>query len=606
MPPLHSLVRLMCCWLLMVLSLSATAQTAALNDAGKVSQAPLLLHADSSRVDLWPTVSVFFDTQHDQSVRTLMDAPQVFAPPTTAHSTLGLRKEPVWFKVPLRVAVNAKPLWMLELDYAVLNRIDVYLVQNRQVLSHTLLGNLQTYTGTERVGRSHATMLHLDPGQDYELLVRVETAGAMIVPMTLNRPSTYMRHALAEQMLQGLMVGLSLCLVVYSLTNWFGLRDRIFLKYALLVLGGLLFSMLQFGVGAQFLWTNSRWMETHMAVISALISACAFFLFFEHVLAGPDAPRWFSPLMKTGAWLTVVFMVSHALDLINTQTSSNIVGILGIVPTLAALPVAVSGLRRGNTLGIYVVLGALLYFAAVITMTGVIFGRLPISFWTQHSVQMATLLDTVLLMRLLSLRSREMRRAAEQASEERDAMRSLAHADPLTGLPNRRGLNTALTAALPHSGAGKFLAVFVLDLDGFKPINDQYGHDVGDELLVAVAQRLQHMVRSSDIVARVGGDEFVVMASGLHKLEQASELGHKLLEAFHAPFQLTQHRCKVGLTIGYALAPLDGNDAKTLLKLADASMYQGKQDGKHCLRRLEHGKPGLTMSELGTSSTAAA
>lgn len=593
---LHRLLCVIWCACVLVFSMLAPAQAAAPLPAP--GGTPALLHADSSRIDLWPNVSIFADTQRDQNIRSLVDAPQLFQLPTTAHSTLGLRKEPVWLKVPIRVAVNGAPLWVLEIDYAVLNRIDVYLVHNRVVLSHNLLGNLQAYSGTERVGRSHASMLHLEPGQDYELLVRVETTGSMVVPMTLNTPASYMQHALREQMLQGLMVGLSLCLVVYSLTNWFGLRDPIFLKYALLVLGGLLFSMLQFGVGAQFVWTGSRWMETHMAVISALMSACAFFLFFEHVLSGPDAPRYFSPLMKAGAALTLVFIVAHALDLINTQTSSNIVGVLGLFPTLVALPVAVRGMRRGNTLGIYVVLGALLYFAAVITMTGVIFGRIPLTFWTQHSVQMATLLDTVLLMRLLSLRSREMRRAAEQASEERDVMRSLAHADPLTGLPNRRGLNTALTAALPHSGAGKYLAVFVLDLDGFKPINDQYGHDVGDELLVAVSQRLQNMVRSSDIVARVGGDEFVVMASGLHKLEQASELGHKLLEAFHAPFQLAAHRCKVGLTIGYALAPLDGNDAKTLLKLADASMYQGKQDGKHCLRRLDHGKQGLGVAEL--------
>jgi diguanylate cyclase len=127
----------------------------------------------------------------------------------------------------------------------------------------------------------------------------------------------------------------------------------------------------------------------------------------------------------------------------------------------------------------------------------------------------------------------------------------------------------------------------MLDLDGFKQVNDRFGHDVGDELLVAVAQRLKAHLRSSDVVARVGGDEFVVMASGPHNERQAHDLGSKLLEAFEQPFDLSRQRCSVGLTIGYVLVPLDGVDAVDLLRRADAAMYLGKQSGKNCLRRGE-------------------
>jgi diguanylate cyclase (GGDEF)-like protein len=164
-------------------------------------------------------------------------------------------------------------------------------------------------------------------------------------------------------------------------------------------------------------------------------------------------------------------------------------------------------------------------------------------------------------------------------------MHSLAHTDPLTGLPNRRGLSIALASALPHSGPNSLLAVYVMDLDGFKPVNDRHGHDVGDELLIAVTRRLQGHVRQSDVVARLGGDEFVVMAGHLGSSQQAQELGLKLLEAFRTPFSLGDLQVEVGLTIGYAIAPDDSNDALGLLKLADAAMYSGKQGGKFCLRR---------------------
>ena len=227
----------------------------------------------------------------------------------------------------------------------------------------------------------------------------------------------------------------------------------------------------------------------------------------------------------------------------------------------------------------------MLYFAATAVVIGVIQGRVPVNFWTLHSFQFGATLDMMLFMRVLGLRTRALRLEALEATRERDAMRSLAHTDPLTGLPNRRGLSIALTTALTRCTPDKLLAVYVMDLDGFKPVNDTHGHDVGDELLVAVTRRLRGHLRQSDLVARLGGDEFVVMAGHLSSLQQAQDLGQKLLDAFHPPFSLGSVQVKVGLTIGYAIAPEDSTDAIGLLKLADAAMYNGKQSGKFCLRR---------------------
>ena len=129
------------------------------------------------------------------------------------------------------------------------------------------------------------------------------------------------------------------------------------------------------------------------------------------------------------------------------------------------------------------------------------------------------------------------------------------------------------------------MAVYLLDLDGFKPVNDQHGHDVGDELLRAVAHRLRAQIPASDMVARLGGDEFVLMSRGLRTEADAQRMGQRLLTAFAQPFQVGLQRLQVGLTIGYAVAPLDGHEAVELIKAADAAMYCGKQEGKHCLRR---------------------
>ena len=151
--------------------------------------------------------------------------------------------------------------------------------------------------------------------------------------------------------------------------------------------------------------------------------------------------------------------------------------------------------------------------------------------------------------------------------------------------PNRRGLSEALEQALARSSAQRLAAVYLLDLDGFKAVNDRLGHEAGDEVLVGVARRLQALLRGSDVVARLGGDEFVVVAAGLSGDADAQAIGRKLLDGFREPFVAAGEACRIGITIGYALAPLDGRDANGLLKRADAAMYAGKQAGRHRMQR---------------------
>jgi diguanylate cyclase len=209
-----------------------------------------------------------------------------------------------------------------------------------------------------------------------------------------------------------------------------------------------------------------------------------------------------------------------------------------------------------------------------------------VSFWTLHSFQLGSAADMLLFLGVLGQRSAALRAATAEAVRERDVMRSLAYTDSLTGLSNRRALQLALHAALERCSPQRLVAVYLLDLDGFKPINDTHGHDVGDDLLVSVSHRLQACVRQhTDVVARLGGDEFIIMAQDLSTPEQAHELGLSLLRAFEHPIALSELRLRVGLTVGYALAPLDSDDPQGLIRQADAAMYAGKQSGKHTLRR---------------------
>jgi diguanylate cyclase (GGDEF)-like protein len=174
------------------------------------------------------------------------------------------------------------------------------------------------------------------------------------------------------------------------------------------------------------------------------------------------------------------------------------------------------------------------------------------------------------------------RRAAEEEA------RILAFEDTLTGLPNRRQFHAALNAALeaPPS-ADAVHAVFMLDLNGFKKINDLEGHPAGDEALIQTALRLRRAVREGDMVARFGGDEFAILARHLSGAEAAASLALRVIEEMGPPVRAGNGDHPIGTGIGIALAPPDGTDAETLLRKADVALYRAKSESGSALRFFE-------------------
>jgi len=175
-----------------------------------------------------------------------------------------------------------------------------------------------------------------------------------------------------------------------------------------------------------------------------------------------------------------------------------------------------------------------------------------------------------------------------------------AHHDSLTGLPNRvlfeLRLKQAMALARRHNCE---VAVLFLDLDRFKPVNDTWGHAVGDRLLESVARVLQSCVRSTDTVSRFGGDEFVVLLSEISRPGDAIALADKILGALRIPHVIDQHSLLATASIGISLYPHDGIDPQTLLHNADAAMFQAKRSGGNTYRTSS--RPGLESSELRLS-----
>ena len=549
----------------------------------QAAQAQALLTGRAGSVDLWPQVQVLPDPTRAIGIEQAIAMRDRFGEPKGAYATLGMDKEVVWLRVPIAISAGGAGAWVLDFDYALLQKLDVYQVSGGKVVRQASLGDTLPFESRPLRGRSHAVPLDFTAG-GAELLVRVDTRGAKILPMSLSRLPDFHARSLQEHLLQGALASLGLFLLIYSLAQWIHLREHLYIKYVLLVACSVTFSVHFFGIGEMYLWTDSAWFERHMAGITSLLAAAATALFIEDALAG-DLNRWLRRALRAVAVLHLVASVAHGADLIDIQTVAILMTTTGLAPSLMGLPGALAKARRGDSVGAWFIAAWLGYFVASAIMVGVVRGRIDANFWTLHSFQFGATFDMLVFMRIAVLRTATRHREAQRAALERDTLHSLAHTDALTGLLNRRGLNDALTGSLSRVTPERILALYVLDLDGFKPVNDQYGHDVGDSLLRVVAQRLRASMRAGDGVARTGGDEFVVMAEGLTHEAQALDLGMKLLHAFEGAFVFGTHSCSVSATIGYALAPTDVSDANALIKAADAAMYLGKQEGKSRLRR---------------------
>ncbi|UCD90759.1 MAG: GGDEF domain-containing protein [Desulfobacterales bacterium] len=175
---------------------------------------------------------------------------------------------------------------------------------------------------------------------------------------------------------------------------------------------------------------------------------------------------------------------------------------------------------------------------------------------------------------LISLRDITERKKAEEQ------VIYLSHHDNLTNLPNRNLLMERIQQALPLAKRHrKKVAILYIDLDKFKPINDTFGHQAGDKALITTAERMKSCVRESDTIARVGGDEFVIVLQDIVSPKSAELVANKVIKEICSPLYIDEKRCELGASVGLSLYPDHGGDTDTIIKNADTAMYQAKKRG---------------------------
>jgi diguanylate cyclase (GGDEF)-like protein len=286
-------------------------------------------------------------------------------------------------------------------------------------------------------------------------------------------------------------------------------------------------------------------------------------------------------------WLQIAlatFVVMYACYHFDSQRS---------LPLMILLVILMFGSFRFTTREFLVAAGIMLAgYAAVINL---LMWHKPerVNVWLE-AFQWLTLAFVLPCFAMVCGRLSEMRQRVRKTNDELSSalatIQKMATNDTLTGLPNRAFFNEALGHAIAQSQRhARPLALFFLDLDRFKNINDTLGHGVGDRVLQEAAQRLRNAVRSSDLIARLGGDEFVLLVEEYRDTGHLAEIASKVLKAFEPGFMVDGQELALSASVGVCAFPQDGKDAQELLACADIAMYRAKEEGRnrHCFYSAE-------------------
>ncbi|MDY6531316.1 sensor domain-containing diguanylate cyclase [Acinetobacter faecalis] len=166
-------------------------------------------------------------------------------------------------------------------------------------------------------------------------------------------------------------------------------------------------------------------------------------------------------------------------------------------------------------------------------------------------------------------------------SKQREQLNSIAMFDPLTNLPNRRLLNIKLEDFIRDKDASDYIVVCYLDLDGFKYVNDAFGHEIGDELLKVISKKLLETIKKHDFISRVGGDEFVIVLNQLQSLEQLDKILKRIVDVVREQVVISDNVINISVSLGAAIYKIHGDEPENLLRIADQTMYQAKKSGKN-------------------------
>ncbi|MDM7859385.1 diguanylate cyclase [Alteromonas sp. ASW11-36] len=496
--------------------------------------------------------------------------------------SIGISVAPVWLKTELQNDATEATVFRFSTETPWLDVIDAWLIHNGKVIHVESGGDATPYEQRPMQYRYFAFETELPPGAT-QLYMRVETVGPMAIPLRIAESGLAVQRDISSGYQYGLLYGIMLALAMYNLIIYISIRKREYALYAVYLVGFVINSLSY--TGQLHTWFTPDWgpyFQDWLNIFLMITYSIAGLHFARVLLNTKSHAPW---LDKVTVGVTVFIPAGMVIGaLLNNLTLSLVLAFL-LNTSFAVLFIALghTALRNGVAAAKLFLVCSLTAAVCICISTAAVAGLLPYNDMTFKLIEVGMSFEAICLAFLLAQRFR----TAEV--EKQLALRS-ARIDSLTGLNNRRGFEHAATPVwYQQLRSGRDISVVILDIDLFKQINDQYGHVQGDEVLKSIAALLQHGARRSDVMARWGGEEFLLLLPDTN--EQQAIKHAENLRALVAQARIDIDEDKIEFTASFGVCgtidgqffghPLDADDLDRMIDAADKALYTVKNSGRN-------------------------
>lgn len=515
--------------------------------------------------------------------------------------SFGFSPEPHWIRFRLVNSAKTPREILLEIANPYLDYIDVYEYSTTgEQLNHSILGDQFPAKERSILHSNFLAAIEFAANENKDILIRVQTRSTNRVPLELWDAQHYIVADYYRTVIQSLLYGALFAIAIYHLMLFFSVKEKAYLYFSISALGMLCVVLSLDGVATALLWPTFTKMGDYFILLGMTGTIIATGLFSQSVLNLQEHRRLNQAMTASCIAASVLSVLCFVLQY---QLALKIALVLALIHAILQIVVYFARLLQGYEPAKYVATAIILGATGIIITILATTGRIPSHPLSLNAVAIGTVLAVLFYSFALSNRmnlDRALREAAqlqltqdldfkvrERSKELEHANEKLLHAsitDGLTGLMNRRRFDEVLNTEFRRAFRQKHpLAVLMMDIDYFKKLNDNYGHQFGDLCLKEVATRIgQCLNRPPDICARYGGEEFVILLPNT-PLEGAVNVAKSInKQVAAAPIDNAEHTVTVTISIGVAACIPESIEAsEALMKAADDSLYKAKEEGRN-------------------------
>ncbi len=487
----------------------------------------------------------------------------------------GIGAQPVWIRFEVKNSTDERLLRRLSIEPSWLDRVDVYFRAEKGGITSFQLGDELPFSARP-IRKRIFTVDHVFERGINEVFIRVETSDPMVVALFLRTLDGALVFDETQDYSYGFLYGFLIALLAYNAMLYFGLRSRRYLYYAIYMFAFIVTNIAYTGHGYAWLWSSYPRFQSWIIPLLMLMYGATGLLFASSFL---NVRTNFPRMHRSFIWISGMFAML-LLACIGFDWSALGLSLAFVFVFLFSFAMILLGwlaVRAGSHSARYFLLGTIAAMLGALITDLSVAGLIPFNSLTYRAVEIGMMIEATVLALALA-------HQFQTAQAEKFQAELMARIDPLTSLNNRRAFymltKPAWAAALRNQRA---LSLVMLDIDRFKQLNDTYGHGVGDATLIEVAAVLRRVARESDILARWGGEEFVLLLPETN-IDDAVAMAERLRLAI-SELRITSQSKEVVVTASFGVAQRTEHDMSLdgLVAIADDRLYRAKRNGRNCV-----------------------